>query len=270
MTDTTTTTTPPPGETPEPAAPAKPFAWKPFAIVAAIMVIVVVVAMLVSGGGKAKTIDGTWHNSGNNTIAWTFSHGTLQTTDDVFACTGRYTPSANGIMLSANCGDHTWSVEGDRLALSADKNVAVVFSDGQSDACIVRTGSAEEKLGSSALDAQCTQMVAAADPDGVVKSDLRDALTAEATSYGDNQTYDASPSHMKQIEAILDWGGKLTVVVGDDVASRDMVCVSERSSTGATFSLASIADGAHAGTYYGKVACPAPSASSFAGLGTSW
>jgi hypothetical protein len=77
---------------------------------------------------------------------------------------------------------------------------------------------------------------------------------------------------LKQIEAALDWGGKLTVVVGDTVGRpQAVVCVSESSATGTTFALADIAYGLHAGTYYGKHACPAVvNESAFRDFAASW
>src|SRR5205814_6346957 len=53
------------------------------------------------------------------------------------------------------------------------------------------------------------------------QSDLRNGLTAEKTVYTDNQAYDATVATMKGIESSLDWGGKLTVVVGDAVRSEE-------------------------------------------------
>ena len=54
--------------------------------------------------------------------------------------------------------------------------------------------------------------------DRAAQSDLRNGLTAEKTNYTDAQTYSAVAATMKAIEPSLDWGGKLTVVVGDAVA----------------------------------------------------
>jgi len=49
-----------------------------------------------------------------------------------------------------------------------------------------------------------------------------------------------------------------------------MVCLSEASKSGATFSLADIALGPSAGVYRGKVACPVATEANFVGLGLSW
>jgi type IV pilus assembly protein PilA len=107
--------------------------------------------------------------------------------------------------------------------------------------------------------------------DRAVQSELRNALTNEKVTYTDNQTYDANAANMKALEPSLDWGGKLTIVVGDSsIGTKDMVCVSEASKSGTTFSLADIALGPSSGVYYGKVACPAASEANFSGLGTSW
>ena len=107
--------------------------------------------------------------------------------------------------------------------------------------------------------------------DRAAQSDLRNGLTAEKTVYTDNQAYDATTATMKGIESSLDWGGKLTVTVGNSsVGTNDMVCLSEASKSGTTFSIADIAAGPKAGTYFGKVACPAASEAAWSGLGSSW
>lgn len=107
--------------------------------------------------------------------------------------------------------------------------------------------------------------------DRAVQSDLRNALTNEKVTYTDSQTYEANAVTMKALEPALDWGGKLTVVVGDSsVGTNDMVCVSETSKSGAIFSLADVALGPSSGVFYGKVACPAATEANFSGLGASW
>jgi type IV pilus assembly protein PilA len=109
--------------------------------------------------------------------------------------------------------------------------------------------------------------------DRAAQSDLRNGLTAEKTTYTDTQTYDTTAANMKAIESSLDWGGKLTVVVGDAVNAGDkgVVCLSEASKSGTTFSIGDVSAGASAGTYYGKVACPAaPTPANVSALGTSW
>src|SRR2546430_2817507 len=51
--------------------------------------------------------------------------------------------------------------------------------------------------------------------DRAVQSELRNALTNEKVTYTDASTYDPSTANMKAVEPSLDWGGKLTLVVGD-------------------------------------------------------
>jgi type IV pilus assembly protein PilA len=111
--------------------------------------------------------------------------------------------------------------------------------------------------------------------DRAAQSDLRNGLTAEKTVYTDNQSYsnDTTTAGMKGIESSLDWGGKLTVVVGDAVTAGDkgVVCLSEASKSGKTFAIGDVAAGTSAGTYYGKAACPAaPTPANVSALGTSW
>ncbi len=112
--------------------------------------------------------------------------------------------------------------------------------------------------------------------DRAAQSDLRNGLTAEKTEYTDTQIYDATSANMKAIEPSLDWGGKLTVVVGDAVTAGDAqtVCLSEASKSGKVFQLADVAAGTNAGTYYGKLAtgCPANdgTGANLKALGTSW
>ncbi len=114
--------------------------------------------------------------------------------------------------------------------------------------------------------------------DRAAQSDLRNGLTAEKTVYTDAQTYDATTANMQGIEASLNWNGAntakaaLTVVVGDVLAGdKGVVCLSEPSKSGTTFSIGDVATGASAGTYFGKVACPAaPTPANVSALGTSW
>ena len=107
--------------------------------------------------------------------------------------------------------------------------------------------------------------------DRAAQSDLRNALTNEQVAYTDNQAYEANAANMKTMEPSLDWGGKITIVVGNSsIGTNDMVCVSEASKSGTTFSLAHIALGPNTGYFYGKVACPAASEANFSGLGAAW
>jgi hypothetical protein len=105
------------------------------------------------------------------------------------------------------------------------------------------------------------------------QSDLRNALTAEKTVYTDNQEYSDDAKDLKAVESSLDWGGALTVVVGDALTPGDngVVCLSERSKSGVTFSIADVSAGTRAGTYYGKTPCPAaPTPGNVAAFDTSW
>ena len=115
--------------------------------------------------------------------------------------------------------------------------------------------------------------------DRAAQSDLRNGLTAEKTVYTDNQTYNATTATMQGIESSLNWNGvvagktPLHVYVGDAVNAGDkgVVCLDEASKSGTVFSIADIAAGANAGTYFGKVACPAaPTPANVSALGTSW
>ena len=111
--------------------------------------------------------------------------------------------------------------------------------------------------------------------DRAAQSDLRNGLTSEKVQYTDTQTFGAAAATMKGIEPSLDWGGKLTVVVGDAVTAGDAqtVCLSEASKSGKVFQLADVASGANSGTYYGKAAsCPASdgTGANLKALGTSW
>jgi hypothetical protein len=108
--------------------------------------------------------------------------------------------------------------------------------------------------------------------DRAAQSDLRNALTAEKTNYTDDQTYTSDAGLLKQIEPTLDWGGKLTVVVGAADGQPDQViCLSERSASGVTFALADVAAGPGAGTFYGKAGCPkAATEENVSTLGSSW
>jgi hypothetical protein len=102
------------------------------------------------------------------------------------------------------------------------------------------------------------------------QSDLRNALTAEKTVYTDQQTYSDDTANMKSVESTLDWGGKLTVRVSSD---GQVVCLSEPNASGAMSSIADVAVGEHAGTYYGHASCPAqPTAQmpTSPGWETSW
>jgi type IV pilus assembly protein PilA len=104
--------------------------------------------------------------------------------------------------------------------------------------------------------------------DAGAKSDLRNALTAEKTSYTDTQKYTNVTATLAGIEPSLQWNPGAgvqgpAVSVGDAVAAGDLnlVCIQETSKSGAVFSIADVAQGAPgppavtAGTYYNKGAC---------------
>ena len=98
--------------------------------------------------------------------------------------------------------------------------------------------------------------------DAGAKSDLRNALTAEKTSYTDTQVYTATTATLAGIEPSLKWNaaGGPNVSVGDAnaVGDNNLVCIQEVSKSGATFSIADVAQGTgavKAGTYYNKGAC---------------
>ena len=113
--------------------------------------------------------------------------------------------------------------------------------------------------------------------DRAAQSDLRNGLTAEKTVYTDAQTYsnDTTTAGMKGIESSLDWGGKLTVAVGDAVTTGDkgVVCLSETSKSGKVFNIADVAAGANAGTFFNKggtCASTSPATLSATAWNTGW
>ena len=107
--------------------------------------------------------------------------------------------------------------------------------------------------------------------DRAAQSDLRNGLTAEKTFYTDAQTYATSAQMIaSNIETSLKWGVATNVALSVDTLG---VCLSEASKSGTTFSLMDISSGNTAGTYYGKVACPAvPNSGGVVpvGFGASW
>jgi type IV pilus assembly protein PilA len=117
--------------------------------------------------------------------------------------------------------------------------------------------------------------------DSAAKSDLRNALTAEKTSYTDTQAYTATTATLAAIEPSLKWNPAAgvqgpTVTVGDVVATpadSNIVCLTETSKSGQAFSIADIAVGAAgppvitAGTYYNKGGCSTTAATIMAWTG---
>ena len=115
--------------------------------------------------------------------------------------------------------------------------------------------------------------------DRAAQSDLRNGLTAEKTVYTDGQAYssDTSTAGLKGVESSLNWGGAistkpaLNVALGNSsVGTGDIICLSEKSKSGTTFSIADIAAGPSAGTYFGKAACPAATEAGVGAMGSSW
>src|SRR5690242_16388666 len=99
--------------------------------------------------------------------------------------------------------------------------------------------------------------------DSAAKSDLRNGLVAAKTLYTDKQTYldtdiATTVADLQGIEPSLKWqtAAGPTVSVGN-VAGTDgnVVCITEPSKSGTTFSIADVATGGSAGTYYNKGAC---------------
>src|ERR1700760_2956580 len=75
--------------------------------------------------------------------------------------------------------------------------------------------------------------------DAGAKSDLRNALTAEKTSYTDAQVYTATTATLQGIEPSLKWnatgGPNVTVSTAGDI-----VCISEVSKSGTTFAISDV------------------------------
>jgi type IV pilus assembly protein PilA len=96
--------------------------------------------------------------------------------------------------------------------------------------------------------------------DAGAKSDLRNGLTAEKTSYVDNQAYTAAATAasagataLKLIEPALAWGTAPVVTSGDvGAVVNNVVCLQQKSKSGTMFAIADVAVGGSAGTYYGK------------------
>jgi type IV pilus assembly protein PilA len=105
--------------------------------------------------------------------------------------------------------------------------------------------------------------------DAGAKSDLRNALTAEKTSYTDAQVYTATTATLTAIEPALKWNaaGGPQVTIN---AAGDTVCLQEDSKSGTTFAITDVSTGAHAGTYYTKtLTCASPAADPFGTVGWS-
>ena len=110
--------------------------------------------------------------------------------------------------------------------------------------------------------------------DSAAKSDLRNGLTAAKTLYTDKQSYldtDAATTQadLVKIEPSLKWATGAPSVA--ESADGQTVCLSETSKSGTVFSVADVATGNNAGTFYNKGACSTdPTVVSAAPWGASW
>ena len=104
--------------------------------------------------------------------------------------------------------------------------------------------------------------------DAGAKSNLRNAMTAEKTSYVDTQAYTNVVATLQGIEPSLTWvqgsavnTGDVGVVIGTgNAVAANLVCVEAVSGSGKTFAMADIAVGANAGTYFKTGTCSATEA----------
>jgi type IV pilus assembly protein PilA len=112
--------------------------------------------------------------------------------------------------------------------------------------------------------------------DAGAKSDLRNALTAEKTSFTDAQSYTATTATLAAIEPSLKWnpaaGVQGPAVSVGNVTGTDgnVVCIQEDSKSGTTFAIADVASGTSAGTYYTKGACSTVIATVSGATWTGW
>ena len=90
--------------------------------------------------------------------------------------------------------------------------------------------------------------------DRAAQSDLRNGLTAEKVYYTDSEAYTTTVADLQDIEPSLDWGTAPSVTVSA-VPHPQVVCLSQTSKSGTVFSLADVATGTGAGTYYNRGAC---------------
>ena len=100
--------------------------------------------------------------------------------------------------------------------------------------------------------------------DAATKSDLRNTLTAAKTLYTDKQTYldtdvATTVTDLQGIEPSLKWQTATgpTISIGNVTGTDgNVICITEPSKSGTTFSIADVAAGTGtAGTYYNKGAC---------------
>jgi type IV pilus assembly protein PilA len=125
--------------------------------------------------------------------------------------------------------------------------------------------------------------------DRAAQSDLRNALTAEKVVYTDLQAYttditSVAPNGLKYIESSLDWAVTLTpavtpvqqtgvqkgnVTVGTTLTD-GVVCLSEQSKSGTTFTIVDVSAGTNAGTYFGKSVLASCSDTVVGGMAMNW
>jgi type IV pilus assembly protein PilA len=97
--------------------------------------------------------------------------------------------------------------------------------------------------------------------DRAAQSDLRNGLTAEKTFYTDNETYTGDTTVLQGIEPSLQWNAakpRVSVMGPADavnLADASVICLSATSKSGTVFSLADVAIGPQAGTYYAAGPC---------------
>jgi hypothetical protein len=94
--------------------------------------------------------------------------------------------------------------------------------------------------------------------DAAAQADLRNGLTAEKTYYTDSQQYTTVTATLATIEPSLHWNraGGVQTSVGDIVSGdRQVVCLQVLSPSGSILSIADIAAGPNAGTYYNRATC---------------
>lgn len=93
--------------------------------------------------------------------------------------------------------------------------------------------------------------------DAATQADVVRALNDETHVYDTNGAFDAITADMKAIDPALDWGGRLSTVVGNSsVGVDDIVCAQETAPSGLTYALAYVVHGASAGVYSSAHACP--------------
>jgi hypothetical protein len=99
-----------------------------------------------------------------------------------------------------------------------------------------------------------------AQANNAVRRDLLNAFTTEKVVFTDQQTYTASPSVLRADEPTIAWGTHMHITVADVATpgQDEVVCLSETTRYGDTFSLSDVAAGPTSGTYFGAKPCPVP------------